>query len=486
MNPAGPVGSPTPAEDLTALRRAVQSQVEHLAYPSGAWAADDDDAGHLDVVVIGAGQAGITTAVKLRREGVRDVVVLDRAPAGQEGPWATWARMETLRTQKDLHGPDGGVPAATFRSWYSARHGEPAWEGLGLIPRAEWMAYLVWVREVFGVQVRNDTEVLDLVSDGSTATLRVRTGGDGHGVESELRARAVVICTGMDGLGGAKVPEFVSGLPRERWAHSSDGLRDAAYAGRRVAVLGAGASAFDVAATALEAGAERVIQLCRRTELPRLNALRSLETRGLFRHFGELPDELRLDFTRQYLSLPMPPPDHSVARCERFGNYELRLGADVASAELVGVAGSGGGAGSGVRLATTDGAVIELDLLVLGTGFVVDLDAVGWLGTLRPDVALWGDRPAMSTGASHPADPVIARHPYLDASMRLQGRDVAASARLRNIYVYSNAGFASVGPQCSGINSLPIGSETVVRGICSGLFAERGSAVLEEFVRATG
>ncbi|EGH49635.1 hypothetical protein PSYPI_47513, partial [Pseudomonas syringae pv. pisi str. 1704B] len=41
------------------------------------------------------------------------------------------------------------------------------------------------------------------------------------------------------------------------------------FAGKRVAVIGGGASAMDSAATALEAGATRVDLLIRRAELPR-------------------------------------------------------------------------------------------------------------------------------------------------------------------------------------------------------------------------
>ncbi|WP_459655722.1 SidA/IucD/PvdA family monooxygenase, partial [Achromobacter xylosoxidans] len=63
-------------------------------------------------------------------------------------------------------------------------------------------------------------------------------------------ARRVVLATGRDGLGGAYVPDFARKLPRDRWAHSSDVLDYATLAGKRVGVVGAGASAMDSAATA--------------------------------------------------------------------------------------------------------------------------------------------------------------------------------------------------------------------------------------------
>src|SRR5690606_3617495 len=106
---------------------------------------------------------------------------------------------------------------------------------------------------------------------------------------------AVVVCTGLGGLGGPQLPAFAAGLPRRRWIHSSDELDTAALAGTRVAVLGAGASAFDNAAAALEAGADRVVQLVRRSALPTVNAARALESRGMYRHFAALPEPVRFE-----------------------------------------------------------------------------------------------------------------------------------------------------------------------------------------------
>ncbi|WP_205836634.1 hypothetical protein [Komagataeibacter nataicola] len=53
-------------------------------------------------------------------------VVLDQAPAGQEGPWVTYARMTTLRSPKTLSGPCMGPPCLTVRAWYDSRFGAVA------------------------------------------------------------------------------------------------------------------------------------------------------------------------------------------------------------------------------------------------------------------------------------------------------------------------------------------------------------------------
>jgi cation diffusion facilitator CzcD-associated flavoprotein CzcO len=54
----------------------------------------------IDVLIVGGGMCGQTAAFALMREGIRNLRVVDRAAMGGEGPWATFARMETLRSPK--------------------------------------------------------------------------------------------------------------------------------------------------------------------------------------------------------------------------------------------------------------------------------------------------------------------------------------------------------------------------------------------------
>src|SRR6185295_15297188 len=56
----------------------------------------------LDVAIVGAGMSGLSASFALKCLAVRALSVFDRSPAGFEGPWATWARMETLRSPPEL------------------------------------------------------------------------------------------------------------------------------------------------------------------------------------------------------------------------------------------------------------------------------------------------------------------------------------------------------------------------------------------------
>ena len=88
---------------LEALEARVKHELELLSYPGRDWviprtAPDGSEA--LNVLVIGGGQGGVAVAAKLGLERVRGVRVVDANPAGQAGPWVTFARMITLRTPK--------------------------------------------------------------------------------------------------------------------------------------------------------------------------------------------------------------------------------------------------------------------------------------------------------------------------------------------------------------------------------------------------
>ncbi len=115
---------------LAALEERLRQDLAWLELPSKPWVPRRvvDGEGVVDVVIVGAGMAGLVASAMLKRLGVDNQLVLDRAPAGHEGPWVTFARMRTLRSPKELTGPAMGLPALTFRAFYEAQYGR---RGLG-------------------------------------------------------------------------------------------------------------------------------------------------------------------------------------------------------------------------------------------------------------------------------------------------------------------------------------------------------------------
>ena len=169
-----------------------------------------------DVLIIGAGQAGLALHVALGQVGIRPVL-LDQSPLDFEGPWATTARMETLRSPKELTGPAMGIPSLSFRAWFIAQFGTAAWTALDKIPRLQWMDYLRWYRRITGADVRNGHEVVAVrpQADGI-----VEIDVHAEGVTTTWATRRLILATGRDGLGGAQLPAFVQGIDKKYWAHS--------------------------------------------------------------------------------------------------------------------------------------------------------------------------------------------------------------------------------------------------------------------------
>ena len=87
----------------------------------------------LDVLIVGAGMCGLTAAFHCKRLGMHNTRLIDAAPEGRQGPWRTFARMETLRSPKHLTGPASGMANLAFRAWWEGQYGEDGWERLGLI-----------------------------------------------------------------------------------------------------------------------------------------------------------------------------------------------------------------------------------------------------------------------------------------------------------------------------------------------------------------
>ena len=446
-----------PPAGLDALEARLRDDLEWLEWPRKTWVAPRrlDGQDLIDVAIIGAGMAGMTVAAALMRLGVQ-ATSFDRSPEGFEGPWATTARMETLRSPKQLTGPALGLPALTFRAWYQAQFGPAAWGVLDKIPRLLWMDYLRWYRRVLGLDVRNRHAVVALTPrpDGAVA-LTVDTPS---GTVRQL-ARRVVLATGRDGLGSAWVPPCAHALPRDRWAHSSDDMDYARLAGRRVGVVGAGASAMDSAATALEAGAASVELLIRRRDLPRINKGKGAGNPGFVHGFRDLPDDWKWRIRHYIGSAQTPPPHGSTLRVSRFANARFNLGCTIESIVP---------AGDALRLATSVGR-FELDFLIFSTGFQIDWTARPEFAGFAGQVLAWKDR---FTPPADQQDREMLDSPYLGPTLELLEKTPGSCPGLDRIHCFCYPATMSHGTVSGDIPAITDGAERLARGLASRLYRE--------------
>ncbi|WP_041565308.1 hypothetical protein [Nostoc punctiforme] len=92
--------------------------------------------------IIGGSGSGSTFAFALRRAGIGRVTAIDAADdEAHAGVWLTRARMEKLRTPKNVPGPELGIPELSFQAWYEARHGAEAYAVIDRIGRVTWTEY---------------------------------------------------------------------------------------------------------------------------------------------------------------------------------------------------------------------------------------------------------------------------------------------------------------------------------------------------------
>jgi cation diffusion facilitator CzcD-associated flavoprotein CzcO len=408
----------------------------------------------LDVAVIGAGMSGLSAAFALKCLAIRGLRVFDRSPAGFEGPWATFARMQTLRSPPELSGPAFGFSNLTFRAWFEAQFGLAAWKKVHRIPRLQWMDYLRWYRRMIDVPIENDTALIDVGGDGEFVVLTLRAPA---GIR-KVAARRVVLANGREGLGGAFIPEMFRGLDKRYVRHSIEDIDFDALRGKTVGVIGAGASGVDNAAEALEHGAARVAMLVRRPDVPRINKGMGIGSAGFWIGFHALTQEQKWSIVNYIDEQAVPPPRDSMLRVTRNKNFSVFARCAPRAVEIK---------DSRVLLDTSRGR-LAFDFLVLATGLTVDWNQRPELAALKDHIVFWRDRftPQGRT------DYAQAAHPFVGPAFEFLERVPGTAPWVTRIHCFTFPSYMSHGPISGDVPAISVGAERVANGVASALFAE--------------
>jgi FAD-dependent urate hydroxylase len=454
---------------LAQLERQVQADLALLAYPGRDWVrpvTHPSGAPVHDVLIVGGGQAGLAAAFALQREGVADVQVIDTRPAGQEGVWEDFARMSHLRTPKRTIGIESGVPSLSAPAFYRACYGDAAWDAIDRIERPRWMAFLRWFRRMTGVRVRNDTACVGLEPDGDLLRVRVRSATAGAATEDALLARHVVLATGYDGAGAWRIPAHIAdAVAPQRVSHSNGPVDFAALAGRRVGVLGHGASAFDNACVLLAHGAASVDLCFRRDRLPTVNPHRIVEFAGFLRHFAALDDATRWRVNRFFEVNDQPPTQNGFDLAHSFDNFRMHAGSPWTDVRQV---------GDEIHVRTPHAGFV-FDHLLCATGSVVDYDVRDELRALGPLVQRWRHRYTAPEDARSDA---MGEYPYLGDGFEYQPLDGARDAWVRRVHAFNFSSTVSMGPHTTSSSGHKYAVPRLVGGITRALMRAQQDGLL--------
>lgn len=359
-------------------------------------AAGKSDRDSTGIAIIGAGPYGLSLAAHLKAQRLEFRIFGD--------PMAMWRnrmpkgmRLKSEGFASSLYDPDGSFTLAR----YCADNKLP-YADVGLPVLLEtFTQYGLEFQRRFVPDVENRT-VSDVRNDADGFKITFEDGG-------VLNARRVVVAVGIGHF--ALLPPMLEGMPAALVTHSSDHHALDKFADRDVAVVGAGASAVDIAALLQQAGARptlvaRTDQLRFQDPPPPDGQTRSLATRlrwpvsgigngwksylcaELPLVFRAMPEPFRLKVVRTHLG----PAPCWFTKEEIDGRVALRLGRSI----------------DGIRadqdrvrlsLGGPDGPEeLLVDHVIAATGYRADLRRVPFISSeLRGAIASTAQTPILSS-----------------------------------------------------------------------------------------
>ena len=349
-----------------------------------------------EIAVVGAGPYGLSIAAHLRKLGLSFRIF---GPAMD-----TWIShmpkgmcLKSDGFASDLYDPDG---ALTLKK-YCAEQGIP-YADMGLPVRLEtFTEYGLAFRDRMVPELENKKVVgIKRTQEGFSLTL-----DDGE----TFSVRRVVLAVGVTHF--EYVPENLSHLPAQFLSHSARHREVAAWKGRKVVVVGGGASALDLAGLLHEAGAN--VQLVARKRELKFHSKPTGKPRSWWkklRHpdsglgpgmrsrffsnapwaFQFLPESLRVDLVKRTLG----PSGGYFVHDMVVGKVPLHLGCAIEGAEVK-------GNNVILKLRTEDGSTKEMvaEHVIVATGYKVDLKRLGFLSDdLRSEIRTASGSPVLSRG----------------------------------------------------------------------------------------
>lgn len=329
----------------------------------------------VDIAIIGAGPYGLSLAAHLR--GSRRTVRIFGSPMrawAQHMPHGMHLKSEGFASS--LYDPEGKFTLGA----YCTEQAIP-YANIGLpVPIDTFIAYGMEFQRRY-VPDLEDVQITSVKQSAGCFELTSATG-------EIARARRVVVATGI--VNFSYSPPVLASLPSSMASHSSQHADLTGFKDRKVAVLGAGASAVDIAALLIKAGADVQLiarrqainfhrppneprSLWRRLRAPRSGlgtGWRSLLCTEIPLVFHAMPRSLRLRAVNRHLG---PAPGWFVRDAVE-GRVPMHLGAT-----LTGARSHGGRAQLTLSLQAKEALQIDIDHVIAATGYKVAISRLTFL-----------------------------------------------------------------------------------------------------------
>ena len=341
-----------------------------------------------DVAVIGAGPYGLSAAAHLKAKGISACVFGE--------PMEFWAHkmpegmlLRSPRVASNLSDPDR---AFTLEAYEAASKKEPC----APVPLDTFVEYGRWFRHQLGSDLDQRT-VLRVGRDSPGFRLTLQDG-------EEIRVKHVVVAAGIGPF--KKKPEVFQNLSPQQVIHCYEGRDVRRFAGKRVAVIGAGQSALESAALLHEAKAQVEV-------IARQSHLRWIGQHSWLHHMGPISSMLysshdvgplgisRLVAYPKLVSyVPLTLRDRIRTRAvraagsrwlpDRLAAVKITTGRSVSQATAL---------GDELVLKLDDGSERHVDHVYLGTGYRVDITKYDFLPQeLTQDIKQFDGYPKLTAG----------------------------------------------------------------------------------------
>jgi thioredoxin reductase len=342
----------------------------------------------LDVAVIGAGPYGLSAGVHLKAKGITARVFGE--------PMEFWASkmpegmlLRSPRVASNLSDPD---KAFTLEAYEAASKKEPC----APLPLDTFVEYGKWFRHQLGSDLDERT-VLRVDRDQSEFRLTLQDG-------AEIRSTSVVVAAGIGPF--RKKPAVFQNLSPQQVVHCYEGREVRRFAGKRVAVIGAGQSALESAALLHEANAQ-VEVIARQAEVkwigghPWLHHMGPISSILYSSHdVGPLGISRLVAYPKLVSHIPLKLRDRIRTRAVRPAGSRW-LPARLATVKITTARSviEAKASGEELVLKLDDGSERHVDHVVLGTGYQVDISKYDFLPPeLIGKIKLFNGYPRLASG----------------------------------------------------------------------------------------